>query len=164
MIRYSSKFISRLLYLTSLQKIIQYIMLRLAEQHGRAQRSKALSKLTGRYSDLFPVCLIRLDHTSDPPTTQMVSCAMLDLMVLVGAEDGEDSTEEVQEIVGARLLDAQFYDDSQLVMVLQTAGATGMAGSIGKYIAHQAFRSSFTGHVKLCRRRISRDCRRWSFS
>jgi hypothetical protein len=64
------------------------------------------------------VCLIRAVHQQNPPQTQEISSVILDLMFMHGNDRAED--EEDDDTVAARLLDAQFYDDTQLVLILQT--------------------------------------------
>jgi hypothetical protein len=92
-------------------------MLRLPEQHGGAQQGNFRNVARG-LADRISVCLIRAVHQQEPPQTSAIYSVILDLMFIRGNDRAED--EEDEENVAARLLDAQFYDDTQLVLVLQT--------------------------------------------
>lgn len=92
-------------------------MLRLPEQHGRGQQGN-FRHLARGLADRFSVCLIRAVHQQNPPRTSEISSVILDLRFIRGNDRAED--EEDEDTVAARLLDAQFYDDTQLVLVLQT--------------------------------------------
>lgn len=64
------------------------------------------------------VCLVRVTHTQNPPRTEDISCTIFDLVFMA------DDDPENDKPVAGRLLDAQFYDDTQLVLVLQTTEET----------------------------------------
>jgi len=55
-------------------------------------------------------------------------------LVLPKEADSESEKMENEDSVAVNLLDAQFYDDKQLVLVLQTVGS----GGAGTFLAHIA--------------------------
>lgn len=67
-----------------------------------------------------PVCLIRLNHALDSASTKRVAYQVFELTFLTQGMDQESGSESESDVVGAKLLDAQFYDDAQLTLVLQT--------------------------------------------
>ena len=86
------------------------------------KRDKEVS-IASDYKGILPttkVCIVRLTHERSPPKTQSISCIMLS--PLFPEEDSESESMDSEDGVAVNILDAQFYDDKQLVLVLQTVG------------------------------------------
>ena len=60
----------------------------------------------------------------NPAKTHDISCMMLELAFPEETDSGSEKMEN-EENVAVNLLDAQFYDDKQLALVMQTSGEAG---------------------------------------
>lgn len=58
-------------------------------------------------------------HSKDPPKSCSLSCAIIDCVALYSTADEEDEDIEPR-LVSVNLLEAQFYNDAHLVVILQT--------------------------------------------
>jgi hypothetical protein len=69
--------------------------------------------------------MLQLIHSQDPPRTKAVGCAIFDLIFRIDEtnwedEEAEEDSRHVTETVGGQLLDAKFYEQNQMIMVVQT--------------------------------------------
>lgn len=67
------------------------------------------------------LCILRLTHECGIPTTCSISCAML--KIAFPEDDSASERMENEDPIVTNILDAQFYDDKQLALVMQTTAA-----------------------------------------
>lgn len=97
-----------------------------SDEEQKGQRRKSTAEYTVVLL-MIEVCIIRLAHEHDPPITQAISCTMF---YVVFPEEGSESEKmDNEDSFAMNILDAQFYDDKQLVLVLQTVGTPGIGSN-----------------------------------